>query len=290
METPLASPRATREVLDRHGLRPRKGYGQNFLVDPNILRKIVEASGIGPEDLVLEVGPGIGTLTQALCQAAGSVLAVEVDSGLLPVLSETLAPYPNVEVWNRDALELDFAVIAREKNRGRPFAVVANLPYYITTPLLLALLESEAPFSSLTVMVQKEVADRISASPGSKDYGALSLAVAYRARAETVFSVPPSCFFPQPKVGSAVVHLTLHAVPPVEGEREEIFRLIRGAFLHRRKNLPNALAMSCGLPKEKTENAMKALGWPTGLRGEALSLQQFAALAEAIEEENSHDL
>lgn len=268
-------------VLQRYQFHTQKKYGQNFLIDNSVLDRILRAAEIGPGDCVLEIGPGIGTLTQHLAERAGEVVAVEIDRNLIPILEETLADYSNVTVINEDILKVDINEIAQERNGGRPIKVVANLPYYITTPIIMGLFESHVPLDSITVMVQKEVADRMQAGPGTKDYGALSLAVQYYARPEIVANVPPNCFLPRPSVGSAVVCLTRHPEPPVKAQDEgRLFALIRAAFNQRRKTLCNALGNvpELGMAKERVGEALEQMGLPPTVRGEALTLEQFAQL------------
>ncbi len=281
----LANPQITRAVLDRHKFTMQKKYGQNFLIDPRVPEDIICAAGITQDDFVLEIGPGIGTMTQYLGANAREVTAVEIDRMLIPVLGDTLQGYHNVEVINQDILKVDIRQLAQEKNQGCPIKVVANLPYYITTPIIMRLLESQAPIESITVMVQKEVADRMQSGPGSKDYGALSLAVQYFARPEIVAEVPPNCFMPQPKVGSAVVRLTGYTEPRVKAQDEALmFRLIRASFNQRRKTLVNGLknAPDLHFSKEQIEAAVTAIGKPPAVRGETLTLEEFAALADYL--------
>ena len=281
----IASPQVTNHILHRFKLRADKKLGQNFLIDENIVRRIVEVAELSPADKVLEVGPGIGTLTQYLAYAARSVCAVEIDKNLIPILEDTLSDYDNVEVINNDVLKVDLAALAKEKNNGRPIKVVANLPYYITTPIIMGLFENHVPVDSITVMVQKEVADRMQTGPGSKDYGALSLAVQYYAEPYIVANVPPNCFMPRPKVGSAVIRLTRHEVMPVETKDEKLmFSIIRASFNQRRKTLANGLKNSVLLhfSKEEIEAAITACGWPLTIRGEALNLQEFARLTDEL--------
>ena len=293
MPTPdLGNPKRTIEILQKYRFSFQKRYGQNFLIDPHVLEKIVAAAEVGKEDLVLEIGPGIGTLTQYLAAAARKVIAVEIDDRLLPVLEETLAGYDNVEVLHADILKVDVRQLAEEKNGGRPLKVVANLPYYITTPIIMSLFESHVPLESMTVMVQKEVADRMKAGPGSKDYGALSLAVQYYAEPYLAANVPLNCFMPRPAVGSAVIRLSGRPKPPVQVREEALlFGLIRAAFNQRRKTLMNALrnAQELGYAKEEIEKAMKAAGLPERVRGEELSLAQFAMLADALGKERENN-
>lgn len=279
----LINPQETIRIIQKNNFHFQKRFGQNFLIDENVLRNIIVSSEITKEDCVLEIGPGIGTMTQALCDAARHVVTVEIDGSLIPILRETLADYDNVTILNDDVLKLDLPKLIGEQNDGKPVKVVANLPYYITTPIIMGLFESHAPLQSVTVMVQKEVADRMQAGPGTKDYGALSLAVQYYSEPKIVQLVPPHCFIPRPNVGSAVIRLLRHIVPPVETEDEDfLFRVIHAAFGQRRKTLTNALYGGMKLPKEKTLAALSALSLPENIRGEALSLPQFAALAELL--------
>lgn len=283
----LTSPGVTRALLAQFGIRARKKYGQNFLTDGNIVRGIVEAAGITREDCVLEIGPGIGTMTQELSEAAGRVVCVEIDENLRPVLAQTLEDCTNVTILWQDILKTDLLALAETWNGGRPLKVVANLPYYVTTPILLHLLEEKGCFSSITVMVQKEVADRICAGPGSREYGALSLAVQYYASPEIVLKVPPACFLPRPAVESAVLFLQAFETPPVEAEEGFLFALIRASFNQRRKTLANGLShgFSCRgrtLTRTEVEEALAAMGLPADIRGEKLSLEQFAALSRIL--------
>lgn len=281
----LGTPQATAAVLEKYKFVFQKKYGQNFLIDPRVLDKIVAAAEIGPDDFVLEIGPGIGTMTQYLCASAREVAAVEIDKALIPILEDTLKDFDNVQVINEDILKVDVGALAREKNQGRPIKVVANLPYYITTPIIMGLLEGHVPFESITIMVQKEVADRMKTGPGSKDYGALSLAVQYYVKPEIVANVPPNCFMPRPRVGSAVIRLTRHKNPPVDVLDEKLmFRLIRASFNQRRKTLVNGLKNSPDLDfsREEIEGAITAIGKPLTIRGEALTLEEFAALANVF--------
>ena len=283
----LGSPQNTIAVLQKHHFVFQKKYGQNFLIDTHVLDKIINSSQITKEDYVLEIGPGIGTMTQYLCEHAREVAAVEIDKNLIPILQETLSGYSNVEIINQDILKLDIHSLVKEKNQGRPIKIVANLPYYITTPIIMGLLESHVPVESITVMVQKEVADRMQVGPGTKDYGALSLAVQYYAKPEIVANVPPNCFMPRPKVGSAVIRLTTHEQPPVQVHDEALmFRLIRASFNQRRKTLVNGLKNSPELPftKEDIQNCLEEAGLPPTIRGEALNLEQFAKLADLMGE------
>ena len=281
----LSNPKETIQVLQKHEFQFKKKFGQNFLIDPHVLDKIVDAAQITKDDFVLEIGPGIGTLTQYLCENARQVLAVEIDDKLIPILKETLQPYDNVEVLHGDILKQDIQQIADTYNDGKPIKVVANLPYYITTPIIMELFESHVPLANVTVMVQKEVADRMKAEPGTKDYGALSLAVQYYAKPYIAAFVPPNCFMPRPNVGSAVIRLDCLARVPVEVHNEKLmFRLIRASFNQRRKTLANGLNNSpeIHLPKEVIQESIVSLGVPENIRGEALSLEQFAELSNEI--------
>ena len=266
----------------KHKFNFQKKFGQNFLIDTHVLDKIIAAARITKEDCVVEIGPGIGTMTQYLAECGGCVVAVEIDANLLPILEETLKDYPNVRVINNDILKVDMNQLIREYNNGRPVKVVANLPYYITTPIIMGLFESKAPIDNITVMVQKEVAQRMQAGPGSKDYGALSLAVQYYAEAYIVANVPPNCFIPRPNVGSAVIRLTRYLEPPIQVDEPRLmFRLIRASFNQRRKTLQNSLNNSpeVSFSKEAIMAAIESLGMPPSVRGEALTLEQFGLLA-----------
>ena len=288
----LGNPKNTIEVLQKYHFNFQKKFGQNFLINTSILEEIIDAAEITKEDFVLEIGPGIGTMTQYLCEAAREVVAVEIDTNLIPILGDTLSAYDNVEVMNADILKVDIAKLADERNGGKPIKVVANLPYYITTPIIMGLFESHVPIDSITIMVQKEVADRIQEGPGSKEYGALSLAVQYYAKPEIVVNVPPSCFMPQPKVGSAVNRLTRHENPPVDVDNEKLmFQVIRASFNQRRKTLANGLNNfgSFSLGKEEIQKSIEELGVPVNIRGEALSLEQFAKLSNIINAKMKHD-
>ena len=281
----LGNPKYTIEVLQKYGFVFQKRFGQNFLIDTRVLDRIIEASEITKDDFVLEIGPGIGTMTQYLADAAREVTAVEIDDALIPILQDTLKEWDNVSVIHGDILKTDIRKIADEKNQGRPIKVVANLPYYITTPIIMGLFESHVPVDSITVMVQKEVADRMQTGPGSKDYGALSLAVQYYAKPEIVANVPPNCFMPRPKVGSAVIRLTRHQNPPVQAKDEKLmFQMIRASFNQRRKTLVNGLNHSpeMTLTKEQITKAVEGLGKGAGVRGEALTLEEFAKLSNTI--------
>ena len=279
----LGNPKYTIEVLQKYGFVFQKRFGQNFLIDTHVLDRIIQASEITKDDFVLEIGPGIGTMTQYLADSAREVTAVEIDDALIPILKDTLKEWDNVNVIHGDILKTDIRKIADEKNQGRPIKVVANLPYYITTPIIMGLFESHVPVDSITVMVQKEVADRMQTGPGSKDYGALSLAVQYYAKPEIVANVPPNCFMPRPKVGSAVIRLTRHQNPPVTAKDEKLmFRIIRASFNQRRKTLANGLKNSQELnyAKEQVEAAISECGLPLNIRGETLTLEQFAKLSD----------
>ena len=281
-EPVLGNPQNTIAVLNQYHFVFQKKYGQNFLIDTHVLDKTIRAAQIGPEDFVVEIGPGIGTMTQYLACRAGHVTAIEIDKALIPILEDTLKGYDNVTILNEDILKVDLCRLAKEQNGGRPVKVVANLPYYITTPIIMGLFESHVPVESITVMVQKEVADRMRTGPGSKDYGALSLAVQYYARPELIANVPPNCFMPRPRVGSAVIRLLRHEKPPVQVENEAyLFGLIRASFQQRRKTLVNGLthAPDICVPKEAFEEALKKMKLSPSVRGETLTLAQFAELA-----------
>lgn len=281
----LGNPQNTIEILQKYNFTFQKKFGQNFLIDTHVLDKIIRAAEITREDMVLEIGPGIGTMTQYLVEAAGKVVAVEIDKNLIPILSDTLSAYENVTIINEDVLKLDIQKLANEENQGRPIKVVANLPYYITTPIIMGLFENHVPVESITVMVQKEVADRMQTGPGNKDYGALSLAVQYYAEPYIVANVPPNCFMPRPKVGSAVIRLTCHEQPPVEVKDERLmFDIIRASFNQRRKTLANGLNNSDKLSfsKEEITEAIESLGKGSSVRGEALTLEEFAGLSNYL--------
>ena len=283
----LGNPKNTIEVLQKYQFHFAKKFGQNFLIDTHVLDKIVRAAEITPEDYVLEIGPGIGTLTQYLCESAKHVFAVEIDDNLIPILQDTLSAYDNVTVIHNDVLKLDINKLVEEKCEGKRIKVVANLPYYITTPILMGLFESHVPMESVTVMVQKEVAQRMQALPGGKDYGALSLAVQFYAEPYIVANVPPNCFMPRPNVGSAVIRLTCHKDCPVKVTDEKwMFRIIRASFNQRRKTLQNGLGNDASLPvtKEQAKAAIESMGLSATIRGEALSLAQFAELANRLKE------
>ena len=281
----LGNPKNTIEIIQKYEFMFQKKFGQNFLIDTHVLEKIISAAGITKNDCVLEIGPGIGTMTQYLAENAGHVVAVEIDRNLIPILKETLADYDNVTVINEDILRVDIKALAEEYNGGKPIKVVANLPYYITTPIIMGLFESGVPIDNITVMVQKEVADRMKEGPGSKDYGALSLAVQYYAEPEIVANVPPNCFIPRPNVGSAVIRLTRHKEMPVEVKDPALmFKIIRASFNQRRKTLQNGLGNASELPytKEQIAAAIAEMGLTPTIRGEALSLAQFAQLSDIL--------
>lgn len=281
----LGNPKNTIEILQKYNFNFQKKFGQNFLINTGVLEDIIDAAEVTDEDMVLEIGPGIGTMTQYLCENARQVIAVEIDTNLIPILKDTLSAYDNVRIINDDILKVDINELAREYNNGRPIKVVANLPYYITTPIIMGLFESHVPIESITVMVQKEVADRMQAGPGTKDYGALSLAVQYYSKPQIVVNVPPSCFMPQPKVGSTVISLRRHQQPVVQVEDEKLmFKVIRASFNQRRKTLANGLNNYGGinLTKEQIQQSIEELGVPVNIRGEALSLEQFASLSNII--------
>ena len=284
-EPTLGNPQNTIEVLQKYNFIFQKKFGQNFLIDTHVLDKIIGSAEITKDDVVLEIGPGIGTMTQYLACAAKKVIAVEIDKALIPILEDTLSEYENVRVINHDVLKVDIAKLAEEENGGKPIKVVANLPYYITTPIIMGLFENHVPIKSITVMVQKEVADRMQVGPGTKDYGALSLAVQYYAKPYIVANVPPNCFMPRPKVGSAVIRLTRHAAPPVKVDNEKwMFDIIRASFNQRRKTLANGLSNSdkIDLPKDVITEAIAKLGKGESVRGESLSLEEFAALSNDL--------
>lgn len=281
----LGNPKETIEILQKYNFHFQKKFGQNFLIDAHVLDKIIHAASITPNDFVLEIGPGIGVMTQHLAECARKVVAVEIDSHLIPILEQTLSDYENVEIVNEDILKVDINNLIEKYNHGKPIKVVANLPYYITTPIIMGLFEKHVPLESMTVMVQKEVAKRMQASPGSKDYGALSLAVQYYAAPYLAANVPPNCFMPRPTVGSAVIRLTCHPKPPVETDNERLmFQLIRAAFNQRRKTLANALTNYAELSfsKETIQNVLKQCQFPDNVRGEALTLADFAALSNLL--------
>ena len=281
----LGNPGNTIEVLQKYNFNFQKKFGQNFLIDTHVLDKIIRESGVTKDDCVIEIGPGIGTMTQYLCENAREVVAIEIDKNLIPILQDTLSAYDNVTVINEDVLKVDIKKLAEEKNGGRPVKVVANLPYYITTPIIMGLFESHVPIDSITIMVQKEVADRMQVGPGTKDYGALSLAVQYYAKPEIIANVPPNCFIPRPNVGSAVIRLTRYPEPPVQvADEKRMFAVIRAAFNQRRKTLVNALSNAgiYNITKEKTLQALEEMGLSATIRGEALTLAQFAELSDRL--------
>lgn len=289
----LGTPSATAAVIEKYQFNFQKRYGQNFLIDTNILKKIIEEAGVTKEDCVVEIGPGIGTMTQYLAESAREVVAVEIDKNLIPILEDTLSEYDNVTVINEDILKVDLRKLAEEKNNGRPVKIVANLPYYITTPIIMGLFENQVPLSSITIMVQKEVADRMQVGPGTKDYGALSLAVQYYARPEIVLQVPPACFMPRPGVGSAVIRLTKHEQPPVRTKDEKkLFAVIRASFGQRRKTLANALTngfcyeaesgKTQRVTRQQVYDVLEQMEISQTIRGEALTLEQFAELSDLL--------
>lgn len=283
----LGIPQNTIAVLQKYNFNFQKKFGQNFLIDTNVLDKIISSAEITKDDCVLEIGPGIGTMTQYLAESAREVVAVEIDKALIPILEDTLSAYDNVTVINDDILKVDINRIVQEKNNGRPIKVVANLPYYITTPIIMGLFESHVPLKSITIMVQKEVADRMQVGPGTKDYGALSLAVQYYANPQIVANVPPNCFIPRPNVGSAVIRLTRYEEPPVQVQDEnKMFAIIRASFNQRRKTLVNGLGNAAGLnvSKEQVQQALEIMGLPATVRGETFTLEQFARLSDLLGE------
>ena len=287
----LGNPKNTIEILNKYKFVFQKKFGQNFLIDEHVLSKIIRSAEITEDDFVVEIGPGIGTLTQYLAASAREVAAIEIDDALIPILEDTLSAYDNVTVIHEDVLKVDLCKLAEEKNGGEPIKVVANLPYYITTPIIMGLFENHVPVESITIMVQKEVADRMKTGPGSKDYGALSLAVQYYAKPELVANVPPNCFMPRPRVGSAVIRLTRHTEVPVEAEDEKLmFQIIRASFNQRRKTLVNGLgnAPELHIPKEMTTEVLDEMGLSASVRGEALTLEQFAELSNRILEKRKN--
>ena len=281
----LIDPKKTIEVIQKNDFAFKKSFGQNFLVDSHVLDKIIDAADVGAEDFVLEVGPGIGTLTEALAEKAWKVVAVEIDQRLIPILTDNLSEYSNVEIVNGDILKVDIRKMLEEEAEGHPVKVVANLPYYITTPIIMELLEQHLAVDSITVMIQKEVAERMQAGPGTKDYGALSLAVQYYSKPYYAANVPPNSFIPRPKVGSAVIRLDVYETSPVSVKDEKLlFRVIKAAFGQRRKMLTNALSSDAGITKEQAADAIEKAGFAPTVRGEELSLSEFAHLADALKE------
>jgi len=282
----LSNPQVTIETIKKYDFAFQKKFGQNFLIDSHVLDKIIAAAGVTKEDVVLEIGPGFGTMTQYLAEAAKEVIAVEIDKTLIPILHETLADYENVTIINEDILKVDIAKLVEEKNGGKPIKVVANLPYYITTPIIMGLFESQVPLDNITVMVQKEVAQRMQAGPGTKDYGALSLAVQFYADPYIVANVPPNCFIPRPGVGSAVIRLTKWENPPIAVKDEKLlFALIRASFNQRRKTLQNSLVNGgISVTKEQVVEALEKLELSSTVRGEALTLEQFASLSDTLKD------
>lgn len=279
----LGNPQNTIEILNKYKFVFQKKFGQNFLIDPHVLDKIIQSANITKEDFVVEIGPGIGTMTQYLAAAAGGVAAIEIDKALIPILKDTLSEYENVTIINEDVLKVDLRKLAEDMNGGKPVKVVANLPYYITTPIIMGLFENHVPVESITVMVQKEVADRMQVGPGTKDYGALSLAVQYYAEPYIVANVPPNCFMPRPNVGSAVIRLTVHKEPPVKVKDEPLmFSIIRASFNQRRKTLQNGLSHvpELGISKELTVRILEEMDLPPTIRGEAMTLKQFAEFTD----------
>lgn len=282
----LGNPQNTIAILNKYGFNFQKKFGQNFLIDTHVLEKIIRAANITKDDFIVEIGPGIGTMTQYLCEAAREVVAVEIDKNLIPILeNDTLSEYDNVTVINQDILKLDLNKLVQERNNGKPVKVVANLPYYITTPIIMGLFENGTPIENITVMVQKEVAQRMQVGPGTKEYGALSLAVQYYADPYIVANVPPNCFMPRPNVGSAVIQLTKHIEKPVQVKDEKLmFKLIRASFNQRRKTLQNGLNNSSELhfSKEQIIDAIEQAGFSPTIRGEALTLEDFARLSDIL--------
>lgn len=283
----LSNPQVTIETIQKYGFDFQKKYGQNFLIDGRVLDKIIDAAEIEADDCVLEIGPGIGTMTQYLAERAGKVIAVEIDDKLIPILQETLQEYTNVTIIHQDVMKLDLNQLAEKENQGRPMKVVANLPYYITTPIIMGLFEQHVPLANITVMVQKEVADRMQVGPGTKDYGALSLAVQYYAKPYIVANVPPNCFIPRPNVASAVIRLTRYEKPPVKVKNETLmFQLIRASFNQRRKTLVNGIGNAAQLnyTKEQVQKALERMGVSTTVRGETFTLEEFARLSDTLEQ------
>lgn len=280
----LSNPQVTIETIKKYDFAFQKKFGQNFLIDSHVLNKIISAAGVTKEDVVLEIGPGFGTMTQYLAEAAKEVIAVEIDKTLIPILQDTLKDYDNITLINEDILKVDIAALVEEKNAGKPVKVVANLPYYITTPIIMGLFESHVPLENITVMVQKEVAERMQAGPGTKDYGALSLAVQFYAEPYIVANVPPNCFIPRPNVGSAVIRLTKWANPKITVKNEKfMFSLVRASFNQRRKTLQNSLVNGgISVTKEQIVSALEEMNLSPTIRGEALTLEQFAKLSDLL--------
>ena len=279
----LGNPKYTVEILQKYNFVFQKRFGQNFLIDENIIRKIIDASGITKEDLVIEIGPGIGTLTQYLAEKAREVIAIEIDKALIPILEDTLKEWPNVTVINQDILKIDLRKLIIDRNKGQPVRIVANLPYYITTPIIMGILEQQIPVSTMVFMMQKEVAERIEASPGTKEYGALSLAVKYYSEISHVSEVPPNCFIPRPAVSSRVVCMKRYEKPPVRAEDEVLlFRLIRASFNQRRKTFANSVRNALSYDRETIEEILVQMGLPPNIRGEALTLDQFTQIADKL--------
>lgn len=284
----IGNPKSTMEIISKYNFNFKKDFGQNFLIDGNVLSRIVECAEVTADDTVIEIGPGIGSMTQYLCRAAKHVIAIEIDKTLIPILEETLGEYDNIKIINEDVLKVDLKAIAEEYNGGKPVKVVANLPYYITTPIIMGLFEKDVPIDSITVMVQKEVADRMQVGPGTKDYGALSLAVQFYSKPHIVLNVSPECFVPKPKVGSAVIRMDKYDEPPIKARDSKfMFKVIRAAFNQRRKTLANALKNSSelSLDKESIESAIRELGLSPTVRGEALTLEEFARLSDILYKE-----
>ncbi len=280
----LGNPKYTIEIIQKYNFVFQKRFGQNFLIDENIIRKIIDASEITNEDLVIEIGPGIGTLTQYIAERAGEVVAIEIDKALIPVLEETLKDWPNVTIINQDILKIDLRKLITDRNKGQPAKIIANLPYYITTPIIMKVLEEQIPVSSMIFMMQKEVAERIEAAPGTKEYGALSLAVNYYSEISHVSEVPPNCFIPRPNVSSRVICMKKYEKPPVRAENEELlFRLIRASFNQRRKTFANSVRNALSYDREKTEEILVQMGLPPNIRGEALTLNQFTQIADKLQ-------
>ena len=297
----LGNPKNTIQVIQKYNFDFQKRFGQNFLIDEHVIEKIMKAADLTEEDCILEIGPGIGTMTQYLAEVVREVIAVEIDKNLIPILKDTLSGYSNIIIRNEDKLmtgelfeinedilKVDINTLVNEHNQGKPIKVVANLPYYITTPIIMGLFEKHVPLESMIVMVQKEVAERMQVGPGTKDYGALSLAVQYYAEPEIVANVPQNCFIPRPNVGSAVIKLTRHKQPPVKTKDEAaLFQIIRASFNQRRKTLINSLrnASDLSYEKEEIEMALKQMELPLTIRGEALNLEQFARLTDILVKE-----